>query len=89
MARSLKQLGIGVLIGVAVVVATPPINLDGLVVERDGRLILGRNERCSLFDRSPLARSSLAFSGSRVKVGFPIGKPPATKLTRTARVGCS
>ena len=41
MARSVKQLGTGVLVGLLVLAVLPPINLDGFVVERDMRLIIG------------------------------------------------
>ncbi len=40
MARSVRQLGTGVLVGLVVGAAIPPINLDGLLVGRDMRIIL-------------------------------------------------
>ena len=39
MARSAKQLSIGVVVGFLVVAVTPPFSLDGLPIERDPRLI--------------------------------------------------
>ncbi|MCH7565607.1 MAG: hypothetical protein IH968_17480 [Gemmatimonadetes bacterium] len=42
MARSVKQLGIGVMVGLSVLAAVPPMELDfGVGVERDMRLIIG------------------------------------------------
>lgn len=42
MARSVKQLGIGVMVGLSVLAAVPPMELDfGIGVERDMRLIIG------------------------------------------------
>lgn len=42
MARSVKQLGIGVMVGLSVLAALPPMELDfGVGVERDMRLIIG------------------------------------------------
>ena len=42
MARSVKQLGIGVMVGLGVLAAVPPMELDfGVGVERDMRLIIG------------------------------------------------
>jgi hypothetical protein len=40
LARSARQLAIGVAVGFAVVAATPPFNLDGLPIERDARLLV-------------------------------------------------
>jgi ABC-type antimicrobial peptide transport system permease subunit len=41
MARSARQLAIGVVVGLIIVAITPPIELDGLPVYRDLRLVVG------------------------------------------------
>jgi ABC-type antimicrobial peptide transport system permease subunit len=39
MARSAKQLSIGVAVGLSMVAATPPVELGGVPIERDPRVL--------------------------------------------------